>query len=229
MVECKPLWIIVGGRRRLGRALAEDLAADHRLALTSSGSWTEEAWAAGHRTLTWDARDPAVGARMAADLAALGGPLAGAVLVAGDFPEAPLGSWSAEGLDATWRLNLTFPLLAAQALAEHLQDGACLQVLLDTAVHRPFGRRLPYTGAKAALAALVPGLAKVLAPRIRVVGHALGTLLPAEGSDPAALARASLTGRLGAPADLARAVRFAAASPYLTGEVLTQDGGARWA
>ncbi len=229
MVECKPLWIIVGGRRRLGRALAEDLAADHRLALTSSGSWAGEAWASGHGTLTWDARDPGLVARMAADLAALAGPLAGAVLVAGDFPEAPLGSWSPEGLDATWRLNLTFPLLAAQALAEHLQEGACLQVLLDTAVHRPFGRRLPYSGAKAALAALVPGLAKALAPRIRVVGHALGTLLPAEGSDPAALARNSLTGRLGEPGDLARALRFAADSPYLTGEVLTLDGGARWA
>jgi NAD(P)-dependent dehydrogenase (short-subunit alcohol dehydrogenase family) len=60
------------------------------------------------------------------------------------------------------------------------------------------------------------------------VGHALGTVLPAEGFDPAALARKSLTGRTGGPEDLARAIRFAADSPYLTGEVLTLDGGARW-
>jgi len=74
----------------------------------------------------------------------------------------------------------------------------------------------------------VPGLAQLLAPRVRVVGHALGTLLPAEGSDPAFLAERTLLKRIGEPADLCRAVRFAAASPFLTGEILTQDGGRQW-
>ena len=63
---------------------------------------------------------------------------------------------------------------------------------------------------------------------MRVVGHALGTVLPAEGSDAAFLAGRTLLKRIGAPADLCRAVRFAAASPFLTGEILTQDGGRRW-
>jgi NAD(P)-dependent dehydrogenase (short-subunit alcohol dehydrogenase family) len=232
VVECKPLWIIVGGRRRLGRALAEDLAADHRLALTSSESWEGESWAAEHRKLNWEARDPGLSARMAGDLERLTleqGPLEGAVCCAGDFPEMAWGSWSAEELAATWTLNLTFPLLAAQAIAPHLQEGACLQFLLDTAIHRPWLRRLPYSAAKSALAALVPGLAKVLSPRIRVVGHALGTVLAGEGFDTAALAGKSLTGRIGQPADLARALRFAADSPYLTGEIITLDGGVRWA
>ena len=75
---------------------------------------------------------------------------------------------------------------------------------------------------------LVPGLAQLLAPRLRVVGHALGTLLPAEGSEAAFLAERTLLKRIGEPADLCRAVRFAAASPFLTGEILTQDGGRRW-
>ena len=231
MDECKPLWILVGGRRRLGRALAEDLGPDHRLALTSSGPWEGEAWASDHLHLRWDARDPALSARMGEDLDRLvreQGPLESAVLVAGDFPATPMGSWTEEQLAGTWALNLSFPLLAVQALAPRLQEGACLQILLDTAIHKPLLQRLPYTAAKAGLGAMVGGLAKALAPRVRVVGHALGTVLPAEGHDPAALARKGLMGRVGTPADLARALRYAAASPYLTGEILTLDGGTRW-
>ena len=168
---------------------------------------------------------------MTEDLAQLAqeqGLLAGVVIAAGDFPESPWGSWTGEGLAATWTLNLSFPLLASQAIAPHLQEGACLQFLLDTAIHGHWLRRMPYSAAKSALAALVPSLAKVLAPKVRVVGHALGTLLPAAGFDPAVLARQSLTGRHGEPADLARAIRYAADSPYLTGEILTLDGGGRW-
>jgi NAD(P)-dependent dehydrogenase (short-subunit alcohol dehydrogenase family) len=109
-----------------------------------------------------------------------------------------------------------------------LAEGGCLQLLLDTAIHRPFPQHLPYSVAKTGLAALVPGLALLLAPRVRVVGHALGTFLPEEDTDPQWLADRSLTGRLGQPADLARALRFAADSPYLNGEIITHDGGSRW-
>ena len=236
-VEERPCWVLVGGRRRLGRALAEDLARDHDLVLTSSTSWSGEDWVAGLsketqvRTLHWDASDPELVSRMMADLAALdtaGVPLSGAVLVAGTFPEAPFGAWSAESLRETWEVNLTFPLLCAQALGPRLREGSCLQVLLDTSIHSPWLQRLPYSAAKGGLAALVPGLARILAPRIRVVGHALGALLPAEGSDPGFLADRTLVKRLGDPSDLCRAVRYAADSPFLTGEILTLDGGRRW-
>lgn len=234
-------WVLVGGRRRLGRALAEDLARDHDLVLTSSESWDGETWVdglsktAGIRTLQWDADSPELVSRMMADLDRLesqGGVISGAVLLAGTFPESPLGTWTPEHLDAIWRLNLGFPLLCAQALAPRLARSpagdACLQILLDTAIHRPWLKRLPYSAAKAGLAALVPGLAQLLAPKVRVVGHAIGTLLPAEGSDAAFLADRTLLKRLGEPADLCRAVRYAADSPFLTGEILTLDGGRRW-
>ncbi|MDP1830569.1 MAG: SDR family oxidoreductase [Geothrix sp.] len=230
-------WVLVGGRRRLGRALAEDLARDHDLVLTSSGPWEGETWVEGLsgtariRTLQWDAESPELVSRMMADLDTLeaeGWVISGAVLLAGTFPEQPFGTWTAEGLDATGRMNLAFPFLCAQALAPRLSEGACLQILLDTSIHQPWLQRLPYSAAKAGLAALVPGLAQLLAPKIRVVGHALGTLLPAEGSDAGFLADRTLLKRLGEPADLCRAVRFAADSPFLTGEILTMDGGRRW-
>jgi NAD(P)-dependent dehydrogenase (short-subunit alcohol dehydrogenase family) len=230
-------WVLVGGRRRLGRALAEDLARDHDLVLTSSKPWGGETWVedlskTGRiRTLQWDAESPELVSRMMADLDGLeadGRVISGAVILAGTFPKNPLGTWTPDLLDATWRLNLGFPFLSAQALAPRLSEGACLQILLDTSIHHPWLQRLPYSAAKAGLAALVPGLAQLLAPKVRVVGHALGTLLPAEGSEAAFLASRTLLKRIGDPADLCRAVRFAADSPFLTGEILTQDGGRRW-
>lgn len=234
----RPGWVLVGGRRRLGRILAEDLARDHDLVLTSSQAWVgEEAWLEGLsgrtrvQALRWDAEDPDLVPRMMADLEELadrGWRISGAVILAGGFPEQPLGGWASQDLEATWRLNLTFPFLCAQALAPRLVEGSCLQLLLDTSLHRPWLNRLPYSAAKAGLAVLVPGLAQVLAPRVRVVGHALGTLLPAEGSQADFLAGRTLLKRLGEPADLVRAIRYAAESPFLTGEILTLDGGRRW-
>lgn len=150
-----------------------------------------------------------------------------AVLVAGTFPRQPFGSWTSPALSDLFRLNLIFPMLAAQAIAPHLETDGSLQLLLDSAIHRPLLQRLPYTASKAALASLVPGLARQLAPR-RVAGHALGVVLPDEGSDPETLAQQNLLGFNGAVEDLARALRYVAQSPYLTGEILTLDGGWRW-
>ncbi len=228
-------WVLVGGRSRVGRALAEALAPRRNLVLTSSRSWEgEESWLEGLstevRAWSWDARDPGLGSTMMADLDSMGAEglePGAAVIVAGLFPAQPLGTWTAEALDALWSVNLTFPLLAAQALAPRIATGGTLQFLLDAAIHRPFPSRLPYSAAKAALAAMVPGLARVLAPRVRVAGHALGTVLAGDHDDPEALARATPLGRTGSVEDLVRSLEFVAASPYLTGEVLTLDGGWR--
>nr|WP_320133367.1 SDR family oxidoreductase [uncultured Holophaga sp.] len=239
MEERRGWWILVGGRRRLGRAFAEQWIRERNLVLTSSRAWEDDAdWVESLRrtgevrTLRWQAEDPGLVIQMMADLEALAGEgisLANALIASSTFPMAPLGSWTAESLEATWRMNLSFPFLVAQALAPHMAEGGCLQFLLDTAIHRPWLKRLPYSAAKSGLAALVPGLAQLLAPRVRVVGHAVGVVLADEGSDPAFLASRSLLKRLGEPEDLDRAIRYAAESPYLTGDILTLDGGRRWA
>lgn len=238
MEKQKSCWILVGGRNRLGRALAEALAPDHRLVLTSSKPWNGESrWLESlskrtrARTFQWNADDPELVPTMMADLKSLrdtGITLENAVIVAGTFPESPFGDWDPAKLESTWRINLTFPLLVSQAVGPQLTEGGCLQFLLDTAIHRPFVKHMPYSAAKAGLAALVPTLAKLLAPRVRVVGHAIGTALPNDESDPVSLAERNLLKRLGSPEDLVRALRYAAASPYLTGEILTLDGGRRW-
>lgn len=235
----RPWWIVVGGRTRLGRHLAEDLATDHEVVVTTSrpadlGSGWETSLSTRNpaRILRWDAAEPRLVPRMMADLAQLGAEgirFRGALVAAGSFPRQPFGSWDPESLARTWELNLAFPMLVAQALAPHFEEGASLQILLDTALHRPFRDHLPYSAAKAALGALVPALARELAPGVRVVGHALGVILPEAGCDADALAARNPMHRNGTPEDLIRAVRYAADSPYLTGEVLTLDGGRRWA
>jgi pteridine reductase len=233
----KTWWVIVGGARRLGLSLARLLAEKHRLVLTSSKvheGEKEPSKLSIHtetRHLHWDANDPQLAKKIMTDIEALreeGIALRGAIIVAGTFPLSPFGSWTADELQQTWQVNLTFPFLAVQSLAPCLEDGSCIQFILDTCIHRPWPNRLPYSSAKSGLASLVCGLAQALAPKIRVVGHAIGTMLPDEGSDPAALQDQTLLKRLGSPEDLCRAIDYAASSPFLTGEILTLDGGRRW-
>ncbi len=237
-MERRPWWILVGGRQRLGRHLAEHLAAECNLVLSSGRPWNDDSqWIkelSGRtqvRTMTWDAEDPRLVPTMMADVEALqtdGIRLQTGIVLAGTFPEQPFGTWEPLAMEALWRLNLTFPMLVAQVLAPAMADDASLQFVLDTCIHRPFLRRLPYSVSRSGLSAVIPGLAKVLAPNIRVVGHALGTLLPAEGSDVEALAERTLLKRLGSPDDLLEAVRYASRARHLTGTILTLDGGAQW-
>ena len=233
----KTWWIIVGGVKRLGLVLAQSLAENHKLVLTSSKALGGEeevsklSISTDVRRLRWDANDPQLVPKMMTDIEALRGEgihLSGAIIAAGTFPFAPLGSWDMDSLQQTWQVNLTFPFLAIQSLAPHLMDGSCIQIILDTCIHRPWLNRLPYSSAKSGLENLVYGLAQALAPGIRVVGHAIGAMLPDEGSDPDFLKDQTLLKRLGSPEDLIRAVNYVASSPYLTGEILTLDGGRRW-
>jgi len=229
--------IIVGGVRRLGLALAQSLSENHKLVLTSSQApeESEEISKLSTRTdvrrLRWDANDPQLISTMMTDIEAMRGDgiqLNGAVIVAGTFPSSPLGSWDVNLLQQIWQINLTFPFLVVQSLAPHLADGSCIQFILDTCIHRPWLNRLPYSSAKSGLASLIHGLAQSLAPNIRVVGHAIGTIMPDVESDPDFLQNQTLLKRLGHPEDLIRAVNYADSSPFLTGEILTLDGGRRW-
>jgi hypothetical protein len=96
----KDWWVLAGGRSRVGRVLAEALAPRHNLVLTSSRPWQgEEAWlerlSTDIRTCQWNAEVPDFGSTIMADLERLGAGgvcLAHGVILAGNFPEQPLGS-----------------------------------------------------------------------------------------------------------------------------------------
>ena len=89
---------------------------------------------------------------------------------------------------------------------------------------------LSYSVSKAGLIALTQGLAKALAPAVQVNAIAPGAVLLPEDTSPEdrdrALRRIPL-GRLGSPEDIVRAAVYLLESDFVTGEVLSVDGGQR--
>lgn len=133
-------------------------------------------------------------------------------------------------LNKHMQVNLTAPLLLAQALYAATTDGeqACVINLLDQKLYNLNPDFLTYTLSKAALQCATTTLAQALAPRIRVVGIAPGiTLVSGDQSEEnfqLAHQRTPL-GRSSTPEDIANTVCFVADSPAITGTTLLVDGG----
>ena len=132
--------------------------------------------------------------------------------------------------------NLQAPLFLAQAAADPLRRARGVIInIIDIHGLRPLPGYILYSTAKAALIHLTKALARELAPDVRVNGIAPGPVLwPETGMDEAQrqeIIRSTLLQRAGTPADVARAVCFfAAAAPFVTGQILAIDGGRslRW-
>ena len=168
-------------------------------------------------------------------VARLGG-LAILVNNASTFYPTPLATLTSAQWTDLVGTNLAAPLFLAQAAADALRRARGLIVnIADIHGLRPLPRYLAYSTAKAALIHLTRGLARELAPEVRVNAVAPGPVLwPETELDPAQkqeIISRTLLQRAGTPADVARAVRFFAAdAPYVTGQVLGVDGGRsqRW-
>ena len=93
----------------------------------------------------------------------------------------------------------------------------------------PWAAYSAYGASKAALRAVTESLALELAPEVRVNGgRARHGALAGEPTPPARgarLARRIPLRRVGDPEDVARAVRFLADSPFVTGATVPVDGG----
>jgi pteridine reductase len=141
------------------------------------------------------------------------------------LPDVDEASW-----DRALAVNLTAPFFLAQRAGLRMRDagGGAIVSLTDWAVARPYPRYLPYYAAKAGLAAVTAGLARALAPEVRVNAVAPGPILLPDGADPdarAAIERATPLGRLGGTEAVASAVLFLLGNEFVTGEMLTVDGG----
>ena len=118
--------------------------------------------------------------------------------------------------------------IGAKMLADEKGD---IVLITDVSGEFPWTGYLPYTVSKAGLNHLVKGLAKALAPHVRVNGIAPGTVLPPDGASLDELEgyrRRTLLGRIGEPEDVAQAVLFFLENArFVTGTVLPVDGGYR--
>jgi NAD(P)-dependent dehydrogenase (short-subunit alcohol dehydrogenase family) len=150
---------------------------------------------------------------------------------ASTFFRTPFGSTREKEFDELIASNLKAPFFCSQFAAALMSAGGGGQIvnLLDAAIFRPFPGYLPYSAAKAGLHALTIGLARALAPKIRVNGVAPGpVLLPEEfDRDQKKVAiESTLLKRAGTPEDVARTVAFLATGPdFITGVVIPVDGG----
>lgn len=106
-------------------------------------------------------------------------------------------------------------------------DGSVVTVC-DAGVYRPWRDYSAYLASKGALTQLTHTLALECAPLVRVNGVAPGLALVPDDWDSARIAQATARiplRRAGTAADVAQAVLFLAAAPYITGVILPVDGG----
>ncbi len=229
--------VVTGGAKRLGKAIAIELAqAGYDLVIhynTSSAAALatvgeiealgRQAWA-----IPADLRDVAAIDRLFATIAERCGSLAVLVNSAADFPRTPVGEVTVEQWDSLMALNARAPFFCAQHAARLMAGGGVIVNLADVGGELAWPSYVPYAMSKAAILMLTKGLAVALAPAIRVGGVAPGAaLLPDDWDGGAPTARVPLR-RVGTAEDIARAVRFIVESPYLTGETIFVDGGRRW-
>ena len=103
--------------------------------------------------------------------------------------------------------------------------------LADVTAERPLSDAIPYCMAKAGIVTMTYGLARALAPEVRVCAVAPGPIVYPEGyseDEIAADRAATLRGVEGSPEELARAVRFLCENGNITGVCLPVDGGFRF-
>jgi NAD(P)-dependent dehydrogenase (short-subunit alcohol dehydrogenase family) len=238
-MSSRPVVLVTGAARRLGRSIALELAA-HGYDLAVHGRAPDDA-----EVTAEDLRRAGATAQVfAADLAdeAACRALVPGVLQhfqrldavvnnASVFEHDDVESFGHAAMEAHWRVNTAAAILLAQALHAHLAGDTrqgCVVNLLDQKLWNPNPDHLSYTLSKAALAEATTTLALALAPRVRVCGVAPGVTLPSgpmTEAEFAAAHRLTPLGRSSTPEDIARAVRFLIEAPAVTGTTLLVDGG----
>jgi NAD(P)-dependent dehydrogenase (short-subunit alcohol dehydrogenase family) len=181
--------------------------------------------------------------------AALGG-LDGFVSCAGIVEYAGVSAITAESVERQLAVNLVAPLLQAQRAAQVMQGsgGGVMLLVASTIGLKPVPLTTVYSASKAALISVARSLAIELAgSSIRVNAIAPGVvdtemvhvvrLLPGEQPPDAITAERRIArqletlrdlhplGRLGRPEEVAQSALYLLRAPYVTGTVLTVDGG----
>lgn len=234
-----PAALVTGAARRIGAALARDLAAagwavavHYHESEAPARQLCAEIAAAGGRAvpLAADLRDEAALARLVAEAGAALGPLGLLVNNASIFEFDDHESCDRESWDAHLDTNLRAPFVLTQHFARALPAEARGLVVnvIDTRVWNLAPGYLSYTLSKSGLWTLTHTLAQALAPRIRVNALGPGPTLPSKGQSEADFAARRAALPLGDGASLAEicaALRFLIAAPSVTGQMIGLDGG----
>ncbi|MDH5540807.1 MAG: SDR family oxidoreductase, partial [Rhizobacter sp.] len=234
----RPVILVTGAAKRLGRAIALELAGhgfDVAVHYRSSAQDAQatvvdlQALGASAHAFEADLSDEAACRALVPAVVARFERLDGVVNNASLFVEDSVQTFSYAEMDRHWRSNTGPAVLLAQALHRHLDGCAevgCVVNLLDQKLWNPNPDYFSYTLSKAALQAATLMLAQSLAPQLRVCGVAPGVTLPSDSMSASvfdAAHRMTPLRRSSMPIDIARAVRFLLESPAITGSTLLVD------
>jgi len=231
--------LVTGAARRIGRAIALDLARhgwDVAVHFHSSAdraaTLVGEIEAMGRRAVALGAdlqnEDEVVRLVPAAGKAL--GPLTLLVNNASAFEMDRIDTATRESWDLHIETGLRAPLVLSQDFARQLPDKRHGNIInmLDQRIWKPTPYFLSYTVAKVGLWTLTRTLAQALAPRIRVNGIGPGPALPSARQSDEQFRRqceAMPLGRGTTPEEICDAIRFILAAPAMTGQMIALDGG----
>jgi NAD(P)-dependent dehydrogenase (short-subunit alcohol dehydrogenase family) len=136
-----------------------------------------------------------------------------------DLATTSLADWS-----AMIGSHLTGAFLMSRAALPLFRPGGSIVMVASTRAAMSEGDDVPYAAAKGGMVALTRALAVQLGPRIRVNAIAPGWITDATDLRPGDHAQHP-AGRVGRPGDIAEAVVYLADAGFVTGQVLTVDGG----
>jgi NAD(P)-dependent dehydrogenase (short-subunit alcohol dehydrogenase family) len=231
--------LVTGAARRLGRAIAVDLARDgwdvavhFNSSRADAQETAEQIRAEGGRAVLLKAdlsNEEETGALIPAAADSFGG-VSALVNSASIFESDDWATVSHESWHRHLAVNLRAPLVLSQAFARALPEGSngAIVNIIDQRVLKPTPQFLSYSVSKAALFWLNTTLAQALAPRIRVNAVAPGpTLINARQSEThfRRQREATILGSGADPHDVCAAVRYLLGASAVTGEMIAVDGG----
>jgi NAD(P)-dependent dehydrogenase (short-subunit alcohol dehydrogenase family) len=231
--------LITGAAKRIGRAMALDLATHGWDIAVHFHSSTDEARSLVSEIAATGRRAVALGADLSReeqvttlvpDAAKALGPLSLLINNASAFEMDRIDSATRESWDRHIETGLRAPLVLSQAFARQLPAGRAGNIvnMLDQRVWKPTPYFLSYTVAKVGLWTLTQTLAQSLAPDIRVNGIGPGPALPSARQSDEQFRRqcdAMPLRRGTTPEEICDALRFILSAPAMTGQMIALDGG----
>ena len=150
---------------------------------------------------------------------------------ASTFYPTPIEDISEEHWDKLVGSNLKGPLFLIKGLKDKLKEskGSIINIT-DTNLSKGVANYSIYSAAKAGLESITKGLARELAPDIKVNAIAPGAMLEppdvtwTEEQKSKVISSIPLN-RMGSEKDISEAVKFIAKSNYITGQIIKVDGG----
>ncbi len=237
------VFLITGGAKRVGATITQELHAQGANIVVHYNTSQKEALGLESKlnsirsnsvtTIQGDLLDMRIMSSLIEKAVSHFGQLDGLINNASSYAPTEIGEINEENWQDLIGSNLKAPIFLSQAAAPELKKTyGCIINITDMHIERPKKGYIIYSVAKAGLATLTKSLAQELSPEVRVNAVAPGPVMWPENnpnfnaSYREKVINQTLLKRIGNASDVAKAVKFLIAdAPFITGHILTVDGG----